>query len=199
MSVVTINTADFRRITQKLDNLQTALKAKDGAVLKYLFNYVALGYRDAVLSGIGTVPANDVFDRAPVHKTLKSFMDTSVSVNWNPLAASTILKKKDAGLSMSIWMATGDTADKVVKDVYFKQFPMTSKIFVGIDGSKNKAVFDRAIAAEFGGVSNPGGREFKGRALFTLLNQVFRSQLPQIRVALKEKLREAIQDVGWGK
>lgn len=181
-----LNKSNLANIEKKLNALEKELTAEGGIVFKYMLT-VANGYREAVVSGMGKTEVGTL--------TLKSFLGTSQQVSWKPLAPVTTKKKAREGWKLEIWMATGQTADAV--KVFSKSDMRSITVAAGIDPGSFE--YEKAIQAEFGGISSPGGKEYEGRALFTLLNIVFKSNSEKIKKAILRAVKEAIQNVGWGR
>lgn len=180
-----LNKSDLSRILNRANAIERALTSSDGPVYSYVLT-VSNGYVQAVLSGMGTTSTGVL--------TLKNFLGEAKSVSWEPLSEVTKRRKIANNWKLEIWMATGETAKavKVVEEKGNAGFTIRA----GIDsGSKE---YEKAVQAEFGGFSNPGDKPYNGRALFTLLNIVFKENVAKVEAGLMVAVRKAIKQSQWG-
>jgi hypothetical protein len=179
---------DLAALLRKGERLEKELTNPKGTVYKFLLT-IANGYKEAVISGMGQTDTGIL--------TLKSFLDTPVSVNWKPLSPSTLKLKAKAGWSLKIWKATGETENAVcVIDMPFGPFV---DIFAGIDGTLFPEAYAKALRTEFGmdiaAMSDPGEKPLAKRALFTLLNAVLAEKADKVYEGVNKAIAEAIAKV----
>lgn len=183
-----LNSSDLARIKSKSATLEKILVQKEGPVFTYVMT-IANGYTEAVVSGMGRTIDGML--------TLKTFLNSAVSVKWKPNAPSTRKLKDSMGWSLEVWKASGAT-EKSVK-VYSSSSSKSLEVFSGIDKADYPAEYDKALRTEFGGISHPGEKPFSGRALFTLLNVIFAQNSKAIMSEIHKAINESIEKVGWGK
>lgn len=194
MISVNFNEAQTKRI---LDKLKKIAENAAGPYSKLYFRVeiILQSYKDAVLSAMGTVNAGTYRDPLTGIGSM-NFDGENVSFYWEPLSPRTIGYKQGRkltnGAEVTFWYATG-SAKKGVK-VYQKLSKYHQKAFAGIDGTKDREAFEHAIRAEYGGPSETG-KYIPPRALFTLLNEVFKKHRQRIIDGLRKDLMDG---VNWG-
>lgn len=194
---ISLDAGDLGRIKGKLKTLDSLLRSSDGPILRYLVKYVADPYANAVLSGMGTVEVGTIWEDKDTYLThsLAPFLGSAASVRWRTLSPYTKRDKADRGLTLAVWMATGETAQHVksVLKVTNKSFILSS----GISKSAGEA-YKRAVAVEFGGISSDLGVAYEKRALFTTLNEIFVANIETIRAGVRQAIVDSIEKSGWG-
>lgn len=174
---------DLNRIVKKLGTVQKTLTGNDSILVKFVIREVLDDYRQAIVSAMGVVSS----DGGTV--TPESFMGLSRSITWEPLAQVTVDKKMTKGWHTEIWAATGAAKDAV--KIHSTHTANTHKLFVGLQPSDG-AAYKHAWKTEVGEVSTGRGTP---RALFTVMNDLFRYNTPII----VEKLQQLIvREAKWG-
>jgi len=181
-----LNSKDLEKLYKNAAKIEAELTSTEGPIYSYMLT-IGNEYKEAVLSGIGKT-----FDGV---LTLKSFLGEPQTVNWKKNAKATLALKKKNYWSLTIWKASG-AVERAVKVAEIKS-TNSKEIFSGLDKADDPEAYSHAINTEFGAVSVPGDREYKGRALFTLLNAVFSSSTPKIVANIEKQLKEIINK-HWG-
>lgn len=195
MITVKFNEAQAKRINEKLRKIAENATGPQSK-LYFRVEIILQGYVDAVVKAMGTMSAGTYGDPQPATGTLE-FDQDSTWFHWEPLSKRTIAYKQKNklvdGAEVTFWYATGK-ARKSVK-IFKKLTKYQQKAFAGIDGTKNPEGFEHAIRAEFGGMSDEG-HYVPNRALFTLLNEIFRKHRQKILTELRSEL---LTGVNWGR
>lgn len=186
-----LNDNDLKRLTDKLKKLQYVtheLSNPNNPVNQYRYS-ILLTYKNAVVNAMGSVDAVDYESHPESHYHGIVGIDLkdlgSQRVTWRNLAPFTIEEKIRLGYSLKVWEASG-TAKRAVR--IHKETG-----FVGIDDS-NREALEHAMRTELG-LTATNGSKTPPRALFTIANEIVKSQ----KVAIAQRIKEIILAyVGWG-
>ena len=186
---------DLDRITGKINTLKANCSpSSEGPIAKLVLNYVS-EYQHTVVNAMGSV-FGDEGGSAEL-----DILGSSMSTNWSPLSIATMEHKRDNGLSLYVWSATGKT-EKAVKLSSLDISKATVGFFAGIDKATNPDEYRKAINTEFGAEGsefNPDrdyqGKVWLARPLFTVANSIFKSNSAQIIKAIHSL---ALAGVNWG-
>lgn len=186
-----LNQKDVERITGKLKKIKENCSTSKGSPIAKFVVTLADQYGDAVQSVMGVV------DETGGSATSTPFFGSSFSVGWIGLSEMTMKKKREAGMTLEIWKATGETQKAVASPsrkawAEFHVPYREIRVFAGIDIKHDRAAFEKAMNNEYGWYDGVDGNN---RALFTLANEVFRSQKDAI---LREVKRLMLDGVNWG-
>lgn len=188
MISVSLNTSQKDRIISKLQQLARNASTAKGSRLTQVVLTLADQYGDAIRSVMGVV---DGVTGGSASST--PFMGSSFSVAWEGLSERTINHKQQAGLTMEIWKATGET-QKAVKTKEFHVPYREVQAFVGIDRRTDESAWLKAMNNEYGWYDD-GSVDGNSRALFTLANEMFKERRYEI---LAEVRRTLFEGVKWG-
>lgn len=190
-----LNQNDLNRITEKLKKLQFVtheLSNPNNPIFKYKVT-VLIVYKNAIIRTMGSV---DVVDYGGKNGFAHNYHGNAVidlqglgtkQVRWKNLSAATIDYKRAMGYRMKIWEASGD-AKRAVRI-------HSEDGFVGITKEAGEA-YDHAVKTEFGGATTEDGKsDYSRRGLFTIANEIVKSQ----KAAIAQRIKEIILTyVSWG-
>lgn len=185
------NTGDLTRITKKIERLKRNVEVRNSSpVFNVVLQYVN-EYKQAVQVAMESVYGED--GGSPK----LTYLGMSGNTHWEALSDYTMQIKKEKGLSLYIWTATGGTKSAV--QVKIDQSAQTKAFFAGIDRASNPEAFRRAVDSEFGGVgqglSGSVQQNWPSRPLFTIINQIFIDHHAKITEAVHRALMDG---VNWG-
>lgn len=175
---------DINRIVKKLTAVHKAASPKSNSVIiRFILRQVLEDYVESAVSVMGVVSS----DGGTV--TPKGMMGVTKSMTWEPLAQKTVDKKFEATGSAEIWAYTGAAKDGV--KIHTSTTTNQSKMFAGLQPSDGAAYY-HAWRTETGQFAK--GRQV-ARPLFTVLNDIFRYNIP---VIVKEINKLLVHEAKWG-
>lgn len=188
---ITFNEANKKRIIDKVKTLKENCNTlKGGPVSKIVLEYVT-AYQNTIVEAMTSIRGDDG------GVATLNVMGMSKSTWWSPLTEYTMDIKRDRGLSLYVWNATGKTESAVkIQEVHIPYRAVT--FFAGIDKAGNEDEYQKAINTEFGA----SGSQFTGdsdtwvsRPLFTIANEVIKANSQNIANAVRSAV---MSNVNWG-
>lgn len=198
---IKFNKTDQARIIKKIEALKSNCNTLTGGpVCNIVLEYVT-AYQNTIVEAMANIDGES--GGSPTFKVKEMSQNTW----WAPLTELTMNTKRDLGLSLSVWNATGKTRESVkIQEVHIPYRAV--KFFAGIDKATNPAEYQKAINTEFGARSSTTDFKHDGgfaapfwvsnwvaRPLFTIANEVIKANSQNIANAVRSAV---MSNVNWG-